>query len=185
MCICSLPHSRRPCRLNRGEAHHRLSERLVPKLQPASHTHTHTHTHTERRGSTSLLTPHNLLLHLFPGSVGLQCSALLWPAAPFTLTVFMLSDAVFIQVLCLKGDRERLRVEEPGAVFVCILHLVLHGAFQTNNSFFIKSLLSSPNGCETQNTDACTLASYFHSFYLDVMTVLPEICHQLLLGPDG
>lgn len=91
--------------------------------------------------SISLSSPLNLLLHLFSSSVTPEYPTLVWQAGPFTPSVFALSDAVFIQVLHSKRNRESRHVVKPQTVFAC-LDPSFGGTivfFQTNNSFFSTS----------------------------------------------
>lgn len=73
--------------------------------------------------SSPLLAPLALLFHLLSGSVcpAVPPRAKLWQTGQFNLSVFMLSDALFIQVLGSRRSRESLHAARPQAV-VCFWH---------------------------------------------------------------
>lgn len=130
-----LPHSLqapKPCSLS-------YQHPSPPSQRPLSKLHTYTHIHslTQRRIkrnishiSSRLYLLSHLLLHLLPGGFGLQSPARLWPAGQLTLAVFMLGDALFIQVSDFTRRRGGLHVEIPQ------LSLFHSTEFQTNISLF-------------------------------------------------
>ncbi len=165
--LCRLPHSLQaldppaPSDQHWEETHYHHLKGICPNQQPSglrihSHTHPHTHTHTHTHNiiqyrinknippnSTKLYLLLHLLLHLLSGSFALQYSALLWRAGQFTLLVFVLRDAVFIQVCYLRRNRESLHAGKPQVIFACILLSTKCSAvkpfFKQTNSYFSQS----------------------------------------------
>lgn len=173
----------------------------ICQLQPSGSIHAHI---LQKRinesippNSTELYLLLLLLLHLLSDSNALHSPTLLWLAGPFTLSVFMLRDALFIQVFHLRRNRESLDAGKPQAVFTCILHLTVCSAVQQRPSNKQQANLRWPKveADEKQKTSAFTsfpklvLVLIFRLFpqvqphcFGAAVTQHRDVSHELLCG---